>query len=79
MEFSRNEEVPQLISVHEIAQKENNRLKLLQQARYQVPRKTNPPEFPRPRLDPLLEAERSENEELRAAVKQLTSQLEKLK
>jgi len=61
MEFSRNEEVPQLVSVHEVAQKENNRLKLLQQARYQAPKKTNAAEFSRSRVDPLLEAERSEN------------------
>lgn len=56
MEFSRNEEVPQLVSVHEIAQKENNRLKLLQQARYQAPKKINAAEFSRSRVDPLLEA-----------------------
>lgn len=61
MEFSRNEEVPELVSVHEVAQKENNRLKLLQQARYQAPKKTNTTEFSRSRVDPLLEAERSEN------------------
>lgn len=36
MEFSRNEEVPKLVSVHEVVQKENNRNKLLQQARTQA-------------------------------------------
>lgn len=54
-------------------------MKLLQQARYQAPKKINAPEYSRSRVDPLLEAERTENEELRQAVKQLTSQLEKMK
>lgn len=36
MEFSRNEEVPKLVSVHEIVHKENNRDKLLKQARTQA-------------------------------------------
>lgn len=36
MEFSRNEEVPKLVSVYDVIQKENNRDKLLKQARTQA-------------------------------------------
>jgi chromosome segregation ATPase len=79
MEFSRNEEVPKLVSVHEGVQKENNREKLLKQARTLAAHQSRKHEPENAVLRHTLEGERTEKEELRALVKELTLQLEKLK
>lgn len=80
MEFSRSEEVPKLITVHEASRSKEVRNKLLTQARashHYQPKSQNYNEMAS--LHDSLTDERQGKEQLRSAVRELNFQLQKLK
>lgn len=79
MEFNRNEEVPRLVTKHEVSYSKDARNKLLMQARTQLQPKAHDRQHEITTLNDTLHGERREKDELRQAVRDLTSELHKLR
>ena len=81
MEFNRNEEVPRLVTKQEVSYSKDARNKLLMQARTQLQPKAHAPDRQHEitTLNDTLHGERREKDELRQAVRDLTSEMHKLR